>query len=122
MPGRHRASRVQPIAVILGGAVGAVLRYGLAELWPHPRHMLVSTVTITACAFLVAGFLLTAGPLTTMRAALLGLCASAASLSAWAVLTVSQTPLLSAAFLTMTPMAALVGLAAGLLLARALVR
>jgi hypothetical protein len=119
VPDRHRAALAHPVALIAGGAVGAVLRHGLSTLWPRPGQTLVTTVVVTACAFVVAGFVLTAGPMTTVRAAVLGVSVSAASLSAWAVLTITQTPLLSAAFLTLTPAAALGGLAGGLLLARA---
>ena len=99
-----------------------MLRYGLWSVSSRPVLVLASTVAVTAVAFLVAAFLLTTGPLTTARAALFGLCASAASLSAWAVLTIDQTPLMSAAFLTLTPAAAVVGLGVGLLLARSVAR
>ena len=52
---------------------------------------------------MVAGYLLATGSTSTLRAGVLGLCGSVASLSAYAVLTVSQPPRLSIAFLVGTP-------------------
>ncbi|AFM16125.1 CrcB-like protein [Mycolicibacterium chubuense NBB4] len=118
MPGRHRASRAQPVAVIVGGAAGAVLRYAIAATWPLPRQVLMSTVLTAAIAFLIAGFLIANASTSTPRAAILGMCASAASLSAYALFTISQTPKLSIASLVLTPAAAIGGLLCGLLIAR----
>jgi fluoride ion exporter CrcB/FEX len=110
------------VAVILGGTLGALLRYALAATWPLPKQVLVSTVLTAGVAFLIAGFLLATRASSLLSTAVLGMCASAASLSAYAVLTVSQTPKLSLAFLILTPAAAIGGLLCGLLAARVTAR
>lgn len=107
---------------MVGGTAGAVLRYATATAWPLPRQLLVSTTVTAAIAFAVAGFLVAGGVTSAVRAALFGMCASAASLSAWAVLTISQPPTLSIAFLIGTPAAAVAGMLCGLLAARVVAR
>ena len=77
-------------ALVVGGTAGALLRYGMTTAWPLPRHVFVSTTVTAAVAFMVAGFLVSVGVTTAVRATVFGFCASAASLSAWAVLTISQ--------------------------------
>lgn len=94
----------------------------MTTTWPLPRHVFVSTTVTAAVAFMVAGFLVSVGVTTALRAAVFGMCASAASLSAWAVLTISQPPKLSIAFLIGTPAAAVAGLLCGLLAARVVAR
>lgn len=84
--------------------------------------MLLSTSVTAAVAFMVAGFLLARGLKTSLHYLILGLCASAASLSAWAVLTIDQPMRLSLAFLVLTPAAAMAGLLCGLAVARAIAR
>ncbi|KRE33780.1 chromosome condensation protein CrcB [Mycobacterium sp. Soil538] len=122
MPGRHHQSPTHTAALIVGGTAGALLRYAIATAWPLPRHVFVSTTVTAAVAFMVAGFLVSVGLASPLRTAVFGVCASAASLSAWAVLTISQPPKLSIAFLVGTPTAAVVGLLCGLLAARAVAR
>lgn len=122
MPGRHRQSPTHTVALIVGGTVGALIRYATATAWPLPRHAFVSTTVTAAVAFMVAGFLVSAGLTSPLRTAVFGMCASAASLSAWAVLTISQPPKLSIAFLIGTPAAAVAGLLCGLLAARVVAR
>ncbi|WNG88975.1 chromosome condensation protein CrcB [Mycobacterium sp. ITM-2016-00317] len=122
MPGRHRSSQPHLWAVVAGGAVGALIRYAAAQAWPEPPQMLISTTVTVALAFAIAGFLMTRAATSALPGFVLGVCAGAASLSAWAVLTVSQPPVLSIAFLTLTPAAAIGGLALGLLTARAVTR
>ncbi|MDY6870804.1 MAG: chromosome condensation protein CrcB [Actinomycetota bacterium] len=122
MTGRHRASRSQPVAVVVGGAAGALLRYATATTWPLPHQLLVSTTATAGVAFLVGGYLLATGATSMLRAGLLGLCGSAASLSAYAALTVSQPPGLSVAFLILPPAVAIGGLLCGLLAARVAAR
>ncbi len=58
-------------------------------------------------AFLIAAYVLASGPTTVLHYAVLGLCESAASLSAYAVLTIGASMRLSLAFLTLTPAAAI---------------
>jgi fluoride ion exporter CrcB/FEX len=106
------------VALIIGGAVGALLRYALATTWPQPDELLLSTTVTAGLAFLVAGYLLASGPTSALHFVALGLCGSVASLSAYAVLTVGQQPWLSIAFLTLTPAAAIGGLLCGLAAAR----
>lgn len=108
--------------MVAGGAVGALIRYAAAQAWPQPPQMLISTTVTVGLAFAVAGFLMTRAATSVLPGFVLGVCAGAASLSAWAVLTVSQPPLLSIAFLTLTPAAAIGGLALGLLTARVVAR
>ncbi|PRC42678.1 chromosome condensation protein CrcB [Mycobacterium sp. ITM-2017-0098] len=110
------------MALILGGAAGALLRYALTTTWPYPRQILMTTVLTVGVAFVIAGYLLATGPRSFLHFAVLGLCGSAASLSAYAVLTISQPMRLSLAFLTLTPVAAICGLVCGLLVARAAAR
>ena len=110
------------MALIVGGTAGALLRYALATTWPHPHQMLVSTVVTVGVAFTIAAFVLASGARNAAHYAVLGLCGSAASLSAWAILTISQPMKLSLAFLILTPAAAIAGLWCGLVVARALAR
>ncbi|OKH74699.1 chromosome condensation protein CrcB [Mycobacterium sp. SWH-M1] len=122
MPARHRDARTPTVALVIGGTAGALLRYAVATAWPQPKQLWVSTTVTAAVAFAVAGFIVASGAMSTARAALFGLCASAASLSAWSVLTISQPPTLSIAFLFGVPAAALAGLLCGLLAARVAAR
>ncbi|MEW5808573.1 MAG: chromosome condensation protein CrcB [Actinomycetota bacterium] len=122
MPGRHRSDRARTVALVVGGTAGALVRYATATAWPQPKQLWVSTTVTAALAFAVAGFIVASGVTSTVRAALFGLSASAASLSAWSVLTISQPPKLSIAFLIGVPAAALAGLLCGLLAARVAAR
>lgn len=106
------------LALIIGGAFGALLRYGLAATWPLPHQILVSTILTVGLSFLVGAYVLAKGPTTVLQHAVLGFCGSAASMGAYAVLTVSQPMTLSLAFLILTPAAAIAGLMCGLLAAR----
>lgn len=110
------------MALILGGTVGALLRYALAATWPLPHQILVATIVTVGLAFLIAAYVLATGPTTALHYAVLGLCGSAASLSAYAILTISTPMRLSLAFLTLTPTAAIGGLIGGLLAARVMAR
>lgn len=87
-----------------------------------PQGLLISTTVTTALAFAVASFLVTTGLKSALHYLLFGVCASAASLSAWAVVTVDQPIRLSAAFLVATPASAVAGIACGLAVARAVAR
>lgn len=102
--------------------MGALIRFAAAQAWPQPPHMLISTTVTVGLAFAIAGFLMARAATSALSGFVLGICAGTASLSAWAVLTVSQPPLLSIAFLTLTPAAAIGGLALGLLTVRAVTR
>ncbi|MGQ9350952.1 chromosome condensation protein CrcB [Mycolicibacterium gilvum] len=110
------------MALVVGGTAGALVRYAVTTTWPSPREMLVSTVVTVFVAFLVAAYVLAYGPKSPFHFAVLGLCGSVASLSAWAVLTISTTMKISLAVLTLTPAAAMAGLVCGLLVARASAR
>ena len=122
MPGRHRRSQAQPWALVVGGAFGAVLRFALAQAWPQPKQLLISTTVTVGLAFLVAAYLMAVGLTSALHSLAVGVCVSAASLSAYAVLTVSQPPKLSIAFLTLTQAAAIGGLLCGLAAARVVAR
>ncbi|WP_460356837.1 chromosome condensation protein CrcB [Mycobacterium sp. ZZG] len=122
MPGQHHRSQALPWALVPGGAVGALIRYAAADTWPQPHQLLVSTTLTVGVAFTVATFVVARGATGPVLSFVLGVCAGAASLSAYAVLTVSQPALLSIAFLTLTPAAALGGLLLGLLATRAVTR
>lgn len=122
MPGRHRRSQAQPWALVVGGALGALIRYALAQAWPQPKQLLISTTVTVGLAFLVATYLMAVGVTSALHSVAVGVCTGAASLSAYAVLTVSQPPKLSIAFLTLTPTAAIGGLLCGLVAARVVAR
>ncbi|QZT58447.1 chromosome condensation protein CrcB [Mycolicibacterium austroafricanum] len=122
MPGRHRRSQAQPWTLVVGGALGAVLRFALAQAWPQPKQLLISTTVTVGLAFLVATYLMAVGVTSALHSVAVGVCSGAASLSAYAVLTVSQPPKLSIAFLTLTPAAAIGGLLCGLVAARVVAR
>ncbi|TRW80477.1 chromosome condensation protein CrcB [Mycolicibacterium sp. 018/SC-01/001] len=122
MPARHRHTRSHTVALVIGGTAGALLRYAVATSWPQPTQLWVSTTMTAAVAFAIAGFLVSSGITSAVRAAVFGVCASAASLSAWSVLTIKQPPTLSLAFLIGVPAAALAGLLCGLLAARVVAR
>ncbi len=106
----------------MGGTAGALVRYALATTWPLPHQLLISTIVTVGVAFLIAAYVLATGPTSLLANLVLGLCASTASLSAWAVLTISQPMRLSLAFLILTPAAAIGGLLCGLVVARAVAR
>ncbi|MFB1295248.1 chromosome condensation protein CrcB [Mycobacterium sp. pW049] len=110
------------MALIVGGTAGALLRYALATTWPHPHQVFVSTVLTVGVAFTIAVYLLAANSTSLFASLVLGVCASAASLSAWAVLTISAPMKLSLAFLILTPTAAVGGVLCGLAVARAVAR
>ena len=58
-PGPHPSPLVAAVAVGLGGAVGAVARAGLAELWPHsPDQWPWSTLMTNASGAMLLGVLL----------------------------------------------------------------
>ncbi|MDW5612036.1 chromosome condensation protein CrcB [Mycolicibacterium sp. D5.8-2] len=122
MPGRHRRFQAPPWALVIGGALGALIRYALAQAWPQPKQLLISTIVTVGLAFLVATYLMAVGVTSALHSVAVGVCASAASLSAYAVATVSQPPRLSIAFLTLTPAAAIGGLLCGLVAARLVAR
>lgn len=113
---------MRPWALVVGGTIGALIRYGMATWWPLPHHVLISTTVTVGCSFLIASYLLAAGSFSATRSVVLGVCASAASMSAWAVLTISQPMKLSLEFLVGTPAAAVGGLICGLAVARAVSR
>ena len=113
---------MRPLALIMGGTVGALVRYAVATTWPKPQHMLIPTLVTVLVAFLVAAFVLATGPRNSLHYLILGVCGGVASLSAWAVLTISTPMRLSLAFLTLTPAAAITGLLCGLVVARAVAR
>lgn len=110
------------MALIVGGTLGALIRFSLASAWPQPQQILISTTLTAAVAFMIAGYLVATGFKSVVHYLLFGLCASAASLSAWAILTIDQTMRLSLAFLLLVPAAAIAGLVCGLAVARAVAR
>jgi fluoride exporter len=118
MARRTSASMLEVASVVAGGAVGAVLRYVMSTTWPSPHQVLLATVLTAATAFLIVGFLLGASDSRVARALVATTCGAAASLSAYSIIGVGQTPWLAAAFLLLTPAAALAALVVGLLLAR----
>jgi fluoride ion exporter CrcB/FEX len=103
---------------VLGGAIGAMIRYAMSQTWPSPRQVLLCTVLTAAAGFLIVGLLLGVTNSRIVRALTVTLCGAAASLSAYSIIGVGQTPWLAAAFLVLTPAAALIALVAGMLLAR----
>jgi hypothetical protein len=94
------------------------VRYALATTWPHPKEILLTTVLTVGVAFLISGYVLATGARSVWHFLVLGVCGSAASLSAYAVLTISQPMRLSLAFLILTPAAAIAGLLCGLAVSR----
>lgn len=119
MPGRDHRNWARPFSLIVGGTAGALLRYALAKAWPEPHQVLISTGVTVGIAFAIATYLIATNSASLIANLILGLCASAASLSAWAVLTISQPITLSVAFLIVAPAAAVGGALFGLLFARA---
>jgi CrcB protein len=112
------ASALEVAAVVIGGAIGAVLRYLMSKTWPSPHQVLVCTVLTATAAFLVVGFLLGVSDSRVARALAVTMCGAAASLSAYSIIGIGQTPRLAAAFLVLTPAAALTALVAGMFLSR----
>lgn len=104
--------------MVAGGAVGGVLRYLMSMAWPSPHQVLLATVLTAAAALLIVGFLLGVTNSRVARAFVVTMCGAAASLSAYSIIGIGQTPWLAAAFLLLTPTAALAALAVGLFLAR----
>jgi fluoride ion exporter CrcB/FEX len=98
-----------------GGAAGAVLRYLLIAALPSPSQALIANVITAAGAFAVVGIVLCAWATHAVRALMLGFCGAATSLSAYSVGAAMQTPWYAAGAAILTPIAALAGLAAGIL-------
>jgi CrcB protein len=88
----------------------------MSTAWPHPAQVLLSTLITAAVAFAIVGVVIGIGPARRARAFVAGLCGAAASLSAYSIIGVGQTPFLAAAFLILTPICAFAGLLAGILL------
>jgi fluoride ion exporter CrcB/FEX len=99
-----------------GGAAGAVLRYLLIAALPRPSQALIANVVTAAVAFAVVGIVLCAWATRAVHALMLGFCGAATSLSAYSVAAAMQTPWYAAGVAVLTPIAALTGLAAGILL------
>jgi len=101
------------VAGVIGAVAGTLLRYATIALWPGPLQLLVSTLLAVGCGFLVLGLLTTHDAPAKVRAIAGGLAGSAASFSVLALLAVSASPLMFLAYVLGAPIAATVGLTAG---------
>ncbi|MDT5332379.1 MAG: fluoride exporter [Mycobacterium sp.] len=101
------------VACVVGAVAGTLLRYATIALWPGPLQLLLSTLLTVGCGFVVLGLLTTHDAPAKFRAFAGGLAGSAASFSVLALLAVSASPLMFVAYVLGAPIAAMVGLTAG---------
>jgi CrcB protein len=101
--------------LVVGAVAGSILRFTMIMVWPNEVEVFVSTLLIVGLAGALLGMLASSIDHQHLRAVLSGLVGSAASLSVVALVAVSSTPLLCAAYLVAVPAAAVGGLALGVL-------
>jgi hypothetical protein len=89
--------------LIVGAAVGAVIRYAVYQSWSGPTAILLSTAIITITASLATGLILGLG-MGRFRALMFGVVGGAASLSMYAVLGVTGSALPGLLFLIAVPL------------------
>jgi hypothetical protein len=113
VPARLQLSMTNVVACVVGAVAGTLLRYATIALWPGPLQLLLSTLLTVGCGFVVLGLLTTHDAPAKFRAFAGGLAGSAASFSVLALLAVSASPLMFVAYVLGAPIAAMVGLTAG---------
>lgn len=99
--------------VVVGGVAGTILRFTMIMVWASEVEVFVSTLLVVGLAGALLGTLASSVEHQQVRAVLVGLVGSAASLSVVALVAISSTPLLCAAYLVAVPAAAIGGLALG---------
>jgi CrcB protein len=99
--------------VVVGGVAGTILRFTMIMVWASEVEVFVSTLLVVGLAGALLGTLASSVEHQQVQAVLVGLVGSAASLSVVALVAISSTPLLCAAYLVAVPAAAIGGLALG---------
>ena len=117
MPANNRRSVLKTACVIAGCVLGAVIRYLMKSLWSSiPLLLLTTTIVAVVLGFVVVGLVLASSAGPNVRAFLVGMSGTIASISAYVGIGVSQPSWIAVAFLILTPVAVLIGLVGGGLL------
>lgn len=111
---RKPGGLVDIVALVAGCATGAGLRYLTVQWWTvSPLQLLMVTVFGVLLGFVVVGAVLVLPVNGAVRAFLAGLAGTVASISGYIALGITAPPWLSAGFIVLTPVAVVLGLAAG---------
>src|SRR3954451_15558285 len=103
-------------SIIVGSAVGAVIRYAMFQTWPAPAHLLIATLISGISGFALVGFVLAsrAGP--EIRAFVAGVCGAITTVSVYISVGINQPPWTAIALITLTPVSIVTGIIVGALL------
>lgn len=112
MSGIRRGSN-DVTALIVGGGVGAALRYQVHELWPTPLGLLTATAGCILVGFGVLGYALASSVSGVVRAFLAGLVGALASISGYLGIGLGEAPWTVGAVIIAAPAALIAGLWAG---------
>jgi len=102
-----------------GAAVGAMVRWVAAAVWPSTVWEFVSTLAVTAAAAFALGFLRLAGNESGPAVFLWSAAGTAASLGIAATFGVALQPLWCAVYLILFPVSVVIGFGAGLIVGSA---
>lgn len=112
MAGFRRGSN-DVTALIVGGGVGAAVRFQVHELWPTPLALVAATVGCILAGCGVLGYALASTVGGIMRAFLAGVAGGLASISGYIAIGVSEAPWTVGALIVVAPAAVIAGLWAG---------
>ena len=112
MAGSRRGSN-DVTALIVGGGLGAALRFQVHELWSTPVALVIATVGCILAGFGVLGCALASSVGGAVRAFLAGLAGALASISGYIAIGVSESPWTVGAVIIVAPAAVIAGLWAG---------
>ncbi|MCV7288782.1 hypothetical protein H7J87_25975 [Mycolicibacterium wolinskyi] len=112
MAGFRRGSN-DVTALIVGGGVGAAVRFQVHELWPTPLALVTATVGCILAGCGVLGYALASTVGGVVRAFLAGVAGGLASISGYIAIGVSEAPWPVVALIVVAPAAVIAGLWAG---------
>ncbi|MHC9291428.1 hypothetical protein ACRCUN_03130 [Mycobacterium sp. LTG2003] len=112
MAGLRRGSN-DVTALIVGGGLGAALRFQVHELWSTPVALVTATVGCILAGFGVLGYALASSVGGVVRAFLAGLAGALASISGYIAIGIGEAPWTMGAVIVAAPAAVIGGLWAG---------
>jgi fluoride ion exporter CrcB/FEX len=115
MPTESRSSTRDVASIIVGSAVGAVIRYAAFQTWLAPAELLTATIISGISGFALAGFVLASQARPEVRAFVAGVCGAITSVSAYVAVGISQPPWVAIAVITLMPVSIVAGLIGGAL-------
>jgi hypothetical protein len=101
---------------LVGAVLGVVARWVTLTIWPTGWQALVGTLITICVGCLLMGFVAVRTQMRTVASATAGFAGAIASVSILAVNAISSSPAGCAMYVVLTPMAAIAGLALGLLM------